>query len=144
MLEATPAMSVSLVLLSFRRFETTTGPCLETLAAALGDRRFELILVDNASNDGSAERCAAYAAAHPEVRYLPQATNLGFSGGMNAGVAAASGEWVCLVNSDTLFPAGALERLFTTLANAPPDVACVGPVTMNQVLPPAPIPLQLV
>jgi GT2 family glycosyltransferase len=118
-----------LVVLSFRRFETTTGPCLATLADALVDARMQLTLVDNGSDDGAAAHCAAYAAANPSVRYLPLPGNLGFGGGMNAGVAAAGGEWVCLVNSDTLFPPGALPALLATLARVPDDVAMVGPVT---------------
>ena len=125
----TRAPVLSLVVLSFRRFEFTTGPCLATLACALVAPGVELILVDNASDDGTAQRCAAWAAAHPSAHYAPQATNLGFAGGMNAGVAAATGEWVCLVNSDTLFPTGAIAALLQTLAQVPADVAMVGPVT---------------
>jgi GT2 family glycosyltransferase len=129
----TSAPRLSLVVLSFRRFEATTGPCLATLADALDDSlvsaRVQLILVDNGSDDGAAAHCAAYAAVNPSVVYLPESSNLGFGGGMNAGVAAASGDWVCLVNSDTLFPPGALAALLETLARVPDDVAMVGPVT---------------
>lgn len=120
---------LSLVLLSFKRFDTTTGPCLRTLADALSNPRVELLLVDNGSEDGAAQRCADAAHADPRIVYLPQARNLGFAGGMNAGVASARGEWVCLVNSDTLFPPGALDALLTTLDRVPPRVAMVGPVT---------------
>jgi GT2 family glycosyltransferase len=120
---------LSLVVLSYKRFDTTTGPCLATLQDAFDEPRVELILVDNGSDDGAAQRCAGYAAAHPAAVHLPLPRNLGFGGGMNAGVAAAHGEWVCLVNSDTLFPAGALPALLATLASAPADVAAVGPVT---------------
>ena len=129
MVSARLPVLASLVVLSFKRFASTTGPCLASLDAARLDPRLQLILVDNASDDGSAERCAEWAASRPEVLYLPQSTNLGFGGGMNAGAAAASGEWICLVNSDTLFPAGALQALAHALASAPPDVALVGPVT---------------
>lgn len=120
---------LSLVLLSFKRFDTTTGPCLATLAGADADDDVEIILVDNGSDDGAAQRCAEAAAARPRIRYAPEATNLGFAGGMNAGVALARGDWVCLVNSDTLFPAGALEALKASLLSMPPEVAMVGPVT---------------
>lgn len=120
---------LTLVVLSFRRFEVTTGPCLATLASALVAPGVELILVDNASDDGSADACAAWAAEHPCAHYVPQATNLGFAGGMNAGAAAATGDWVCVVNNDTLFPTGALAALLRTLARVPADVAMVGPVT---------------
>ena len=120
---------LSLVVLSFRRFETTTGPCLETLVGALDNTRCELIVVDNASDDGAGAACAAWCAAHPGASYLPQPRNLGFAGGMNVGAAVAAGEWVCLVNSDTLFPRGALPALVQTLARVPAKVAMVGPVT---------------
>ena len=123
------APMLSLVVLSFRRFETTTGPCLETLLGALDNPRCELILVDNASDDSATEHCAAWAAAHPGTGYLPQPRNLGFAGGMNIGAAVAAGEWVCLVNNDTLFPRGALPALMQTLARVPEKVAMVGPVT---------------
>jgi GT2 family glycosyltransferase len=120
---------LSLVVLSFRRFETTTGPCLETLVGALDNTRCELIVVDNASDDGATAACAAWCAAHPGASFLPQPRNLGFAGGMNVGVAVAAGEWVCLVNNDTLFPRGALPALMQTLARVPAKVAMVGPVT---------------
>ncbi len=125
----TPSPELSLVLLSFRSFEATTGPCLASLGQAEADPRVELILVDNGSDDGASERCAQIAERRPGIRFAPQATNLGFAGGMNAGVTLARGEWVCLVNSDTLFPAGALAALMRTLHGVPAQVASVGPVT---------------
>ena len=124
-----PTLKLSLVVLSFKRYDTTTGPCLATLGEALTDPRIELILVDNGSNDGTAEQCAAWAVQHPSARYLPMPTNLGFAGGMNVGVGIANGEWVCLVNSDTLFPPGAIDALLASLARVPGKVAMLGPVT---------------
>ena len=124
---------LSLVVLSFRNFETTTGPCLATLVRAITEASrvdpVQLILVDNASDDGSASRCAAWAMLNPAVLYLAQPKNLGFAGGMNAGVAMATGDWVCLVNNDTLFPPSAIAALLETLARVPENVAMVGPVT---------------
>jgi GT2 family glycosyltransferase len=120
---------LSLVVLSYKRFDATTGPCLATLGEALANPRTELILVDNGSSDDSAEKCAAWAAKHERAQYLPLPRNLGFAGGMNVGVGVASGEWVCLVNSDTLFPPGALDALLGALARVPGKVAMIGPVT---------------
>ena len=58
----------------------------------------EVIIVDNASSDGSAD----YIEAHfPEVRLIRSANNSGFTGGNNLGVQAARGELVLLLNNDT-------------------------------------------
>jgi GT2 family glycosyltransferase len=61
-------------------------------------RNFEIIIVDNASSDGSAARATALA---PSAKLLRSATNLGFAAAVNSGVAAARGEWVALLNNDT-------------------------------------------
>jgi GT2 family glycosyltransferase len=128
--------SLSLVILSYGCYTETTGPCLQTLLAeqaALATQgrasEVELVLVDNGSPDDAAKQCARVAAGRTDLRWLPLTNNLGFGGGMNAGVAASSGEWVCLVNSDTLFPVGALSALLNTLARCGPAIGMVGPVT---------------
>ncbi|MEP7296409.1 MAG: glycosyltransferase [Burkholderiales bacterium] len=122
-------VTLSLIVLSYKRFDATTGPCLATLGEVLQNPRAELILVDNGSSDDSAANCAAWAVQHPSAQYLPLPRNLGFAGGMNVGVGIAKGEWVCLVNSDTLFPPGAVEALLAALARVPAKVAMIGPVT---------------
>lgn len=58
----------------------------------------EVILVDNASSDGSQ---AFVREAYPEVRLIELAQNCGFTGACNAGIAAASGEFIMLLNNDT-------------------------------------------
>jgi GT2 family glycosyltransferase len=117
------------VLLSWQKFDRTTGPCLDTLLAGAWPDGVELILVDNGSTDGAAAACAARAAADPRIRYLPLDSNLGFGGGMNAGAAQARGEWLVLVNSDTLWPPSALSRLAHTARAQLARVAMLGPVT---------------
>lgn len=123
------APRLSLIVLSFRNFHATTGPCLETLATQMPDPLVEWILVDNGSDDGAAIDCKNWATGHPSLRYVPLPQNLGFGGGMNIGVQEAQGEWVLLVNSDTLFPAGVLRILLNLLSALPPAVALVGPVS---------------
>lgn len=59
---------------------------------------FEVILVDNGSSDGSVEWVRA---EHPEIRVIALATNRGFCGGNNAGIQAALGEYIVLLNNDT-------------------------------------------
>lgn len=85
--------------------------CLETLAEALGEelgRSFELVLVDNDSPDDTGELFASWS---DRAKVLAMPENRNFSGGCNAGAAAADGEVLVFLNNDTEVPAGVLEAL---------------------------------
>lgn len=72
-------------------------PCLEALRKqTLAE--LEVILVDNASSDGSQEYVRAH---YPEVRLIALEENRGFTGACNRGIAEASGEFIALLNNDT-------------------------------------------
>ncbi|MEI8165591.1 MAG: glycosyltransferase family 2 protein [Chloroflexales bacterium] len=73
----------------------------------------QIVVVDNASQDTSA---ALVRQLLPEALLLPQATNLGFSGGVQRGVAASSGEVLVLLNPDTVIDPGWLAALVAPLA----------------------------
>ncbi len=76
------------------------GPCLAALAAqTLPRHRFEVVLVDNASADGSAEFVAEH---FPSVRLVRLGENRGFAGGNNAGLPFARGRFLVLLNNDTV------------------------------------------
>ena len=87
--------------------------CLEALLAQAG-RPFEIIAVDNASSDGSA---ALVAERYPQVTLIRHERNLGFAGGCNAGMRAAAGDILILLNQDTLVEAGWLQALLTAFDN---------------------------
>lgn len=120
---------ISLIVLGFRQFDRTTGPCLESLTPWLSDPDLEFIVVDNHSPDDSAEKTANWCAQHENVRCVLSDQNLGFAGGMNLGAQHARGRWLFLVNNDTLFPAQTIEALKAVLLAAPQRVAMIGPVT---------------
>ena len=78
--------------------------------------RFEVIVVDDASSDGTVEYLAA---AFPEVRVVALAQNSGFIAACNAGVAAAQGEILVLLNNDTEAETGWLAALVAALEEHP-------------------------
>ncbi|HSN76658.1 MAG TPA: glycosyltransferase family 2 protein [Anaerolineae bacterium] len=78
--------------------------------------RFEVIVVDDASSDGTVEYLAA---AFPEVRVVALAQNGGFIAACNAGVAAGQGEVLVLLNNDTEAESGWLEALVAALVEHP-------------------------
>ncbi|MCC7494659.1 MAG: glycosyltransferase family 2 protein [Fimbriimonadaceae bacterium] len=97
--------------------------CLTSLAQHPPPGRCEIVVVDNASRDGSV---AMLRARHPAVRVIASRRNLGFAGGNNLALRNAAAEAVLLLNSDTTVRAGALRALLEQLAEHP-AVGVVGP-----------------
>jgi hypothetical protein len=96
--------------------------CLESLHAAPPQLGHEVIVVDNHSNDGSVEAARRWRG----VRVIALDANVGFARANNIGLRATSSVNVLLLNSDTIVPPGAIDRLVATL-DREPDVAIVGP-----------------
>jgi GT2 family glycosyltransferase len=119
-------VDVSVVVVCHGELELTRL-CLASLLADTGAPSFEVLVVDNASPDGTAEDVAALASSDHRVRLLPQSGNLGFAAGVNAGLAQARGAVLVLLNNDTVVPPGTLAGLVRHLQD--PEVGAVGPVT---------------
>jgi GT2 family glycosyltransferase len=83
----------------------------------------EVLVVDNASADDS---IAAATAAYPRAQVLPQPHNGGFAYGVNRGLAAARGDWILLLNTDTDVTWDAIDWLLDD-AEARADGAVFGP-----------------
>ncbi len=85
---------------------------LESLLVAGGVAQHEIIVVDNASADGSA---AMVRERFPSVRLIEPGVNRWFSGGNNLGIYAAQGEYVHILNPDTVVLPGALPAMIAAL-----------------------------
>ncbi|MFZ5917797.1 MAG: glycosyltransferase family 2 protein [Chloroflexota bacterium] len=91
--------------------------CLPAVAAQLGAEA-ELVVVDNGSQDGTADWLAQH---FPRVRLLRNPTNLGFAVAVNQGIRATASEFVVLLNDDTVVDDGWLAALIQA-AGSDPDV----------------------
>jgi hypothetical protein len=114
-------IDLSIVIVSFNA-RADLERCLESLHAAPPSASHEIVVVDNHSSDGSADAAAAW----PAVRVIRAGGNLGFARATNVGIRAGTGENVLLLNSDTVVPAGAIDRLLAELRRDP-GAAVVGP-----------------
>lgn len=104
--------------------------CLDSLLAQdLASGELEIVLVDNASTDGSVELVETH---YPGVRVVQTHTNLGFAGGVNAGLAALEAPFAALLNNDAVFEPDALRRLVEHLER--PENARVAAATARILL----------
>ncbi|HEY9900170.1 MAG TPA: glycosyltransferase [Pantanalinema sp.] len=114
----------SIVVLTYNQLEVTRL-CVESLFRHTRD--FELIVVDNASADGTVGYLQHLAAQHPNVKLLLNDRNRGFAGGCNQGIAVAQGRHVVLLNNDTVVSEGWLDGMIA--AAEAPGIGLVGPRT---------------
>ena len=111
-LESVPRASVIIVNYNGREY---LEECLHLLLNK-DCRDYEVILVDNASTDGSAEYVEQ---AFPEVLVIRNEVNQGFGQGNNVGVQWAKGEYLAFLNPDTVVELGWLEALIAALEADP-------------------------
>jgi N-acetylglucosaminyl-diphospho-decaprenol L-rhamnosyltransferase len=117
-------VSVAVVLVTYESAGDLAA-CLGSLPAAAGPHELEVVVVDNASRDASAE-----VARRLGVKVLENPANLGLSRAVDIGAAATAARWLLLVNPDTRLAPGSLARLVETAA-ADPTIGCVGPHLRN-------------
>ncbi len=113
---------LAIVIVNFNAREHLEN-CLRSLAAAPPATSHGIVVVDNASTDGSV---AAVRAQWPSIAVYETGTNGGFSAANNVGIRATAGELVLLLNNDTLVAPGAVDALVARI-DARPDVAAAGP-----------------
>jgi GT2 family glycosyltransferase len=114
-------IDLSIIIVSFNAREDLTR-CLQSIVAHPPEARHEVIVVDNASTDGSADAAAGFGT----VRVIRSDSNSGFASANNVGIRSSHGTHVLLLNSDTIVPPGALDRLVGRLRREP-GVGVVGP-----------------
>jgi GT2 family glycosyltransferase len=113
-------LDLSIVIVSYNARDDLAR-CLDSLSVSPPAASHEVLVVDNASGDGSPEAARARG-----VRVLDAGSNLGFARANNLGIRGTAGELVLLLNSDTIVPPGSVDRLIERLRLVP-EAAAAGP-----------------
>ena len=117
---------VSIVIVSYNTCAAVER-CIEAIRAQETIYEHKIIVVDNASRDGTVERIRS---RWSDVSVLVAETNLGFARACNLGILQSSSEFILLLNSDTVVHAGAIDALLGKLLQDK-RVAVVGPRLIN-------------
>ncbi len=115
-------MKISVVIVSWNA-KSFLLQCLESLTRQTVSGGLEVIVVDNASSDGSPE---AVSRQHPGVTLICNSGNDGFAKGNNIGIRASRGEYLFLINSDVVVSDGCFEKLVQHM-DQHPDIGMLTP-----------------
>jgi GT2 family glycosyltransferase len=118
-------MQLSILIVSYNTRDLTLG-CLGSVLAETKATEFEILVVDNASRDGSAE---AISRQFPSVSLVRLDQNIGFGAGVNLAAARTSGDMILLLNPDTVVVRGAIDEP-VAFAAAHPDAGIWGGRTL--------------
>lgn len=120
-------VDLSVVIVSWNTSDMTTA-CLRALRDDPSPLRRQIIVVDNASEDGTADRVAR---EHPEVELVRNPRNALYALANNQGAERARGRYLCLLNSDAIVRPGALDRLVAFL-DAHPEYGGASPKLVGE------------
>ena len=112
---------MDIIVVSYRTRELTLE-CLRSVMRETKHASYELLVVDNASDDGSA---AAIAEEFPGIRLMARSGNVGFARANNIAAKEAKGRYLLLLNPDTVVIEGGIDRLIA-FAEARPNRAHLG------------------
>lgn len=121
-------MDISVVIVNYNTFELTCE-CIESLKEHTAAVSYEIIVVDNASPDGSGRRLKE---RYPDLTVILNPENSGFGRGNNLGIQQASGRYLFLLNSDTVVLNNALKILFDFAEHYPGRLGVAGTMLLDR------------
>ena len=113
---------VSIIILTWNS-ERQVGACLASLSRGLSEFSSEVIVVDNGSQD---QTCAVVRETRPDAQLLCNPDNRGVAPARNQGIRLAQGEYILILDDDTVVQPGALDSLIRYMENQP-KVGLCGP-----------------
>lgn len=124
-----PKPSISIVIVTYNNLHLTRA-CLDSVERYSNEHNVEIIIVDNASHDGTREFLKSCADSNSKYRVILNAENKGFAAANNQGLKIAGGDYLVMLNNDTEVSPGWLQTLLQHF-QLNPDLGLIGPVTNN-------------
>ncbi|MDO4287870.1 MAG: glycosyltransferase family 2 protein [Eubacterium sp.] len=103
-------MDLSIIIVNYKTRELTSDCIDSVLESHIKPYTYEVIVVDNASQDGSIEAIEAHFASEERVKIIKNTENLGFSKANNIGMRESKGRYILLLNSDTIVELNTLKK----------------------------------
>jgi GT2 family glycosyltransferase len=119
-------IDVSIVIVNYNTMKMTND-CIESIINCTNENSIEIILVDNASNDGSKD----FYLNDDRIKYIYSNENLGFGRANNIGIDAASGKYVFMLNSDTILLDDVVRKLYNFAEKNADNLGAVGTCLIN-------------
>lgn len=123
-------MDLSVIILNYNT-KKLLKDCLESIFKQTKGINFEVLVVDNASKDGSVKMIKKMLGVQKNLKLIVNSKNLGFAAGNNLGIKKAKGKYLLLLNSDTLLKENAFKKL-VEFAQKQPKAGVVGPKLLNE------------
>lgn len=125
-MQAMRKVLVSIIIVNYNT-KSLLLQCLDSISKYSNQTIIEVIVVDNASTDGSIETLKSN---YKDIVLIENTSNIGFSRANNIGIRIAQGNYLLLLNSDTILLKDSIEPLVSFLDDHP-DVSIVGPKLLN-------------
>lgn len=105
-------MDLSIIIVNYNT-KKITSDCIKSIIKKTRGIKYEIIVVDNASQDGSVEVLESLTKKIPNLKLIKNRQNLGFGKGNNQGMKVAEGEFILLLNTDTIIHNNALGEMIS-------------------------------
>lgn len=115
-------VNISIIVVTWNN-KNIISACLDSLFEADNAANLEIIVADNDSTDGTADFIRE---KYPQVELICNSQNLGFAKANNLGIRRATGELICLINSDVAVPADCVSKMVSYMQNNP-AIGMLGP-----------------
>ena len=122
-------LDVSIIIPNYNTKKLTLD-CVDSINKTTKGVSYEVIIVDNASSDGSVKEFAKLTTGNRKIQLIKNDKNLGFAKAVNLGIKISKGEYILLLNSDTLVLPNSISTLID-FAKKTPNVGVVAPQLLN-------------